>query len=120
MNKLAFVIEDDPDLAVIFSKALKSDSMDIEIIADGLDATKRLAEDVPTVVVLDMHLPNVDGVEILARIRRDPRLAATRVIVATADANMVDIIEKDADIVLLKPVSYHQLRELAARLLMSD
>lgn len=117
MSKLAFVIEDEPDLAKIFSKALKFDGLDIEIIADGLEAVERLATEVPTVVVLDMHLPNVDGAEILARIRQDPRLNSTRVIVATADANMADIIEEDADIVLLKPVSYHQLRDLASRLL---
>jgi CheY-like chemotaxis protein len=114
---LAFIIEDEPDLAFIFSKALKSDGMTIEIIPDGLEAVKRLSEVAPNVVVLDMHLPGMDGHEILAHIRSDPRFAATRVIVATADANMMDIVEKQADLVLLKPVSYNQLKDLASRLL---
>jgi CheY-like chemotaxis protein len=119
-NTLAFIIEDEPDLALIFSKAIKTDGMTIEIIPDGLDAVKRLGEDTPNVVVLDMHLPGMDGLEILSHIRSDPRFAFTRVIVATADSNMLDLVERQADIVLLKPVSYNQLRDLASRLLIAQ
>lgn len=114
---LAFIIEDEPDLALIFFKALKSEGMNIEIISDGAEAAGRLQEDTPNLVVLDMHLPGMDGTEILARIRSEARFAETKVIVATADANMVNLVEKQADLVLLKPVSYYQLKDLSARLL---
>lgn len=117
---LAFIIEDEPDLAFIFSKALKMEDMTIEIIPDGLEAVKRLSEDTPNVVVLDMHLPGMDGADILAHIRSNPRFADTRVIVATADANMIDIVEEQADLVLLKPVSYNQLKDLASRLMIAQ
>jgi CheY-like chemotaxis protein len=116
VSNLAFVIEDEPDLATIFSKALRATNLTIEVINDGLDAMRRLDEAIPAVVVLDMHLPNVDGMEILKRIRSDRRMVNTRVIVATADANMLQAVEKDVDIGLLKPISFTQLRDLAARL----
>ncbi len=114
---LAFIIEDEPDLALIFSKALKSEGLKIEIISDGLEAVSRLKETTPDVIVLDMHLPGLSGADILQHIRHDARLAATKVIVATADANMRYMVEEYADLVLLKPVSYHQLRDFSMRLL---
>jgi CheY-like chemotaxis protein len=118
MNKpLAFVIEDEPDLSKIFSKALQAAGLEVEIIPDGLEAVRRLTESAPAVIVLDMHLPNVDGLKILETIRNDPRLDSARVIVATADANMSDMARKQADLVLLKPISYSQLRDLASRML---
>lgn len=117
---LAFVIEDDADLSKIFSKALQAAGLTVEVIMDGLEAIHRLNKAVPIVIVLDMHLPNVDGLQILSHIRNDPRLASTRVIVATADANMSGMAEElQADLVLVKPVSYSQLRDFASRLLQS-
>jgi len=119
MNKpLAFVIEDDPDLSKIFSKALQSVGLEVEIIPDGLEALRRVTDSDPLIIVLDMHLPNVDGLEILNAIRNNPRLQSTRVIVATADANMSDMARRQADLVLLKPISYSQLRDLVSRLLL--
>jgi chemosensory pili system protein ChpA (sensor histidine kinase/response regulator) len=116
-NLLAFVIEDEVDLAKIFSKALQAAGLTVEVIPDGLEAIQRLTETVPVMIVLDMHLPSVDGLEILSRLRQDPRFSATRVIVATADANMSDLAQEEADLVLVKPVSYSQLRDLVLRLL---
>jgi two-component system chemotaxis response regulator CheY len=115
---LAFVVEDDVDLSNIFSKALNAAGFVVDVIPDGLEAVRRLAETTPTVIVLDMHLPNVDGLTILADIRNNPRFTPTRVIVATADSNMSEIAREKADLVLLKPISYGQLRDLASRLLL--
>lgn len=116
MNNLALVIEDDADLATIFAGALQAAGFAVETIRDGAQAVTRLTETIPHVVVLDLHLPHVPGQEILARMRADGRLNATRVILATADARLADEMEGQADLVLLKPVSFGQLRDLALRL----
>lgn len=112
---LAFIIEDDPQLGQIFSLALQP-RFEVEVIADGLAAAARLAEALPCLVVLDIHLPGLSGVEILKRIRTDERLRQARVIMSTADAIQSGDLREEADVVLLKPVSPVQLRELAARL----
>jgi CheY-like chemotaxis protein len=112
---LAIIIEDDPLLSKIFSITLQN-NFEIETIVDGAWAMPRLQQVVPALIVLDLHLPNVSGREILTQIRADPRMAVTRVIVTTADALMADLLQDEADIVLLKPVSPTQLRELAERL----
>ena len=115
-NSLALIIEDDEFLAEIFSLTLQEAEFEIEIIRDGRAALTRLATLTPALVVLDLHLPHVSGVDILHQIRADERLAETRVMLATADAIMAENLREDADLVLLKPISTNQLRELAKRL----
>jgi len=112
----ALIIEDDANLSVIFAQALKQAGFETEVIEDGSAALTRLAETVPAVVVLDLHLPHVSGDKILHQIRADERLVKTRVMLATADAQMAERLRGDSDLVLLKPISFTQLRELAARL----
>lgn len=116
----ALVIEDEKDLAAIFSKALEVAGYQTGVIHNGQEAIDQLSksDQPPALVLLDYHLPLVSGDEILNFIRGDRRFAKTRVIMATCDsAAMVDEIENSADLVLLKPISYVQLRQLASRFL---
>lgn len=115
-GKFALIIEDEEDLATIFSEALKAGGFQTETIYDGYIAQQRLAEVCPDVVVLDLNLPHVDGNQLLIQIRDDPRLEKTRVLVATADANMAEMLDREADLILLKPISFIQLRMMAERM----
>ena len=115
-GRSALIIEDNRELAIIFSQALQAAGFATGIIQDGDQALARLAITTPDVVVLDLHMPRVSGMEILRRIRADARLAGTRVIVATADMRATDMLQDQADLVLIKPVSFTQLRDLAGRL----
>jgi CheY-like chemotaxis protein len=115
MENIAFVIEDDQDLSSIFTEALKAAGYQVETIRDGAVAQQRLTEAIPEIVILDMHLPNIDGAQLLKHIRADERLAKARVILATADALLGEYYEKKADLVLVKPISFSQLRDLTAR-----
>ncbi len=115
-EKLALVIEDDFDASVIFAKALEVNGFKTEIINSGDMAIERLKTVVPAIIVLDLHLPRVVGTDILVQIREDERLEGTRVIVATADPRTADIIQDKADLVLIKPTTYSQVRDFAARL----
>jgi DNA-binding response OmpR family regulator len=113
---MALIIEDDPKLAFIFAEALRSAEFETEILPDGRTALDRLAETTPVVVVLDLHLPFLSGKELLAHIRADQRFFQTRVILATADSVLAESLQEEADLVLLKPISPSQLRDLAKRL----
>lgn len=115
-NPFALIVEDDYDLSIIFSQALNGAGFETEIIRSGDTALARLAVTTPDMVVLDLHLPHAAGTEILRNIRADGRLAETRVIVATADPRLAEPIREEADLVLIKPISFSQLRDLAARL----
>lgn len=113
---VALIIEDDVDLADIFSDALQAAQFKTEIIADGAVAQKRLQEMIPQLVVLDLHLPHVSGETILRQIRSTPALAKVKVVIASADPITADMLSPESDLVLIKPVSFSQLRDLAQRL----
>jgi CheY-like chemotaxis protein len=112
---LALIVEDDPHLGRIFSITL-SESFETEIIADGSHALARLKEVVPHLLVLDINLPGASGSEVLHAVRSDERFGAVRVILATADSRQAYDLQDKADIILLKPVSVVQLRDLSERL----
>lgn len=112
---LALVIEDNEDQNLVFTKALEEAGYYTESIKDGIKAQQRLKEIVPQVIVLDLHLPNVDGEKLLEQIRNDRRLTQTRVVLATADALFASMLQSQADFVFLKPISFSQLNQLALR-----
>ena len=116
MNRKALIIEDDPILATIFGKALQDSGYETEVINDGRLAQERLQEVVPVVIVLDLHLPNVSGEALLQEIKADDDLANTRIIIVSADADLVKKFRPQVDLALEKPVSFHQLRIMASRL----
>ena len=117
MNKesVALIVEDDPDLIHIFARALEISEYKTHTVSTGEDALKVLAEFEPDIVVLDLHLPGISGGEILQTIREDGRLRQTRVILATADYRTAEDLRDHVDLVLLKPISFKQLRDLSAR-----
>ncbi len=63
-----------------------------------------------------MHIPHISGDILLNQIREDDRLTNTRVVVTTADAQMGENSRGQADLVLIKPITFSQLRDLTARL----
>ena len=114
---LALIIEDNVDQNLIFTTALKNAGYETISIEDGLTAQEQLAVLTPTVVVLDLHLPGVHGEELLRQIRSTPHLSNVRVILATADAALGAQLQSQVDLVLLKPISFTQLNQLAGRFL---
>lgn len=112
---LAYIVEDNRDTVTIFRGALELADYEVEEAYDGAVAQKYLTEFVPDLIVLDLHIPNVPGDIILQQIRSDERLNETRVFLATADANMAAQLRDQAELVLLKPIGFSQLKELAQR-----
>lgn len=115
----ALIIEDDPDISFVFSKALESAGFETKIINAGDVAMTRLSSVVPDIVTLDLNLPGVSGEEILRYIRSDVRMTDTKVIIASAYQRLPDTVHTDADLVLTKPIDLTQLRDLATRLVLS-
>ncbi len=122
MSQLALIIEDDEDLAHIFAEALRGVGFEVEILADGQVAQARLKKGaVPYLILLDMHIPHISGGDLLTNIiRKDERLAEAVVIITTADARMGDAYTELADFVMVKPISFIQLRDLTSRLKPKD
>ena len=118
MSIPALIIEDDEDLANIFAEALRGIGFDVEHVADGQFAQERLKNgEPPFLILLDMHLPHVSGGDLLINvIKKEEHLTNTIVIITTADARMGETYAEIADFVLVKPISFVQLRDLTSRL----
>jgi DNA-binding response OmpR family regulator len=113
---VAFIVEDDADLSAIFAQAAQSAGYAVETFQTGDAAIARLAEATPFVMVLDLHLPGVTGPQILNYVRGEARLKDIYVLVTSADDRLAEYVRDKADMVLHKPVSFVQLRELIQRL----
>jgi two-component system cell cycle response regulator DivK len=121
MNKLSIlIVEDNIELGQLFAEILESDTIAVELIRDGQKALEYLSKTRPDIVVLDMQLPQITGDLILKHMRETANLKDIRVVVVTANAMMAAVVENQADIVLIKPVSYAQLNTLVSRLLASN
>jgi two-component system copper resistance phosphate regulon response regulator CusR len=117
---LALIVEDERDVSLVFSRALQAAGFRTKVVYAGDDALEWLSSAEPDMVVLDLNLPHVVGADVLKYIRSEARLADTPVIVTTAYARLAEGLHDDVDRVLFKPVSFRQLRDLAARLIHKD
>ncbi|HEX3052202.1 MAG TPA: response regulator [Aggregatilineaceae bacterium] len=110
------VVEDAPDIAEIFRVAFEKAQYAVEVVWSGTAAFDWLDEFVPDVVVLDLHLPQVSGLEVLRYIRANERFAHVYLIVTSADPYLANKTLEEADKVLVKPVTYTEVRNLALEL----
>ncbi len=106
------VVEDEPAYVEALSVALEREGFDVSAAMDGRAGLMAFLEDVPDIVLLDLMLPEMSGLDVLRRIRTE---ATTPVIVLSAkdaESDIVTALELGADDYLAKPYS---IRELLAR-----
>ena len=112
----ALIIEDDPRLGAIYDTVLRQAGYETETIQRGDEALQRLQHVSPSLILLDIHLPYVSGIDLLKVIRVTESLAKTPVIVLTADIYVAQTLEDQADYVLIKSFGVSRLRELVTKL----
>jgi CheY-like chemotaxis protein len=104
----------------MFDRALQSAGYETELISDGKSALERLDQVSPQLVLLDLNLPQVSGVQIWRHMRKCEHLRETWIILATANAVQAGFIEDQQEddrlFTLLKPVSFEQLIRLVSAL----
>ena len=113
---LALLVEDDPSLANIFNTCVQKAGFDTIVATDGGKAVELLESVTPDLFVLDLHVPIYSGDQIIDRIRANPRFDHARIVLATADARMAEMLRGRVDFVMDKPVSSRHLMRLIERL----
>ncbi len=114
MSKV-LIIEDDRDIAELVEFNLKEEHFHVEVCDNGKSGLQRVKETIPDLVVLDLMLPDLGGLEICKAMKQDPKTKNTPVLILTAKGSEVDRVvglELGADDYLTKPFSP---RELALR-----
>ncbi len=120
------LVEDNPDDEVLTVRELQKQHIvnEIIVVRDGVEALEYLfgtgqyawrdVRDFPTVVLLDLKLPKVDGLEVLRRIRADDRTKHLPVVVLTSSDDQRDVVESyrlGANSYVCKPVNFNQFQE---------
>jgi DNA-binding response OmpR family regulator len=106
------IVEDDRDIAELVAHYLEKAGFTTDVMSSGREALKAIAERPPDLIVLDLMLPQVDGLEICRAIRSTDSTAAIPVIMLTARAEESDRIvglELGADDYIAKPFSPNEL-----------
>ena len=115
------IVEDEPDLAEPLAAGLQSEGHDVSIVSDGEACLREVwSDDPPDLVVLDLMLPRVSGLEVCRRIRSDPRTSWMPVLMVTARAEEYDKVlgfEAGADDYVTKPFSLREVRLRVSALL---
>jgi phosphate regulon transcriptional regulator PhoB len=116
MNNKILIVDDEPDIVDLVSYNLKKDGFRVTTASDGEQALHKVRKDKFDLVVLDLMLPGIQGVELCRIIRNDSKTAATPIIMLTAKGEEVDRViglEGGADDYMTKPFSS---KELIARI----
>ena len=95
--KTIFLVEDDPVVVKVYSAKFVREGFHVEVAEDGLVALKMLPTVKPDVVILDLMMPKLNGVDVLKYIRSEPGLKATPVIILS-NAHMTSLAQEAAAI----------------------
>jgi DNA-binding response OmpR family regulator len=106
------VVDDEPEAVELVEFNLRAAGFDVQSAADGTEALKKAQSGSPSLIVLDLMLPEIDGLEVCKMLRRQPATAAIPIIMLTAKAAELDRVlglELGADDYLTKPFSPREL-----------
>ncbi len=106
------VVDDDPFIARLLEIELRASGYDVAVAGDGKDALDRIHERVPSLVLCDVMMPNMDGLELTRRLRADPATSGVSVILLTARGLSADKLEGfsvGADDYIVKPFDTPEL-----------
>jgi two-component system phosphate regulon response regulator PhoB len=112
MSAHILVVDDEPDISALVAYHLARERYRVRTAADGVDAMRALETERPDLVVLDLMLPGMSGLEVLAEIRRRPDTVEIPVILLTArreERDRIDGLRQGADDYLAKPFSPQEL-----------
>jgi two-component system phosphate regulon response regulator PhoB len=115
MKEMILAIEDEPDLLEVLHYNLTKEGYKVEVAQDGEEGTRLIHRHRPSLILLDLMLPGIHGLEICRRVKSDPATRDIPIIIVSAKGEETDVVlglEMGADDYVTKPYSP---RELLAR-----
>jgi CheY-like chemotaxis protein len=119
-QKTVMIIEDEADAAELFSEMMRINGFRVIKMFSSAPAIPIISQEKPDVILLDIMMPDISGLEVLRFIRREPELASIPVIIVSAKSMPGDIktgIEAGASIYLTKPVGFQDLKQAVEKVL---
>ena len=124
-KKRILLVDDEPDFVSVVRINLEREGYQVEVAYDGNEGLRKVREDPPDAIVLDVMMPEPDGYKVCAMLKEDKKLARIPVLMLTAVASKVpstryshyDGMTMEADDYLPKPASAERIAESLKRLL---
>jgi DNA-binding response OmpR family regulator len=117
-----FVVDDEPDMVDLLATILRSDGFEVDTDTEGRSALARVLAEPPDLILLDLMMPDLDGMELLKLLRLDPRGERVPVLVVSARSGHQDqlgTLQLGANAYICKPFSprelVRQVRQLLAK-----
>ena len=120
MNERILVADDDEDILALVTTVLERDGYKVVAARDGAAAVAAAAQQRPDLAVLDVSMPELDGLEVLRRLRADPGTSDVPVVMLSARVQEDDVktgFETGANAYVQKPFSPRELSDRVAELL---
>ena len=112
MSVTVLVVDDNQDNVEIIRSILLGQGFDVRVAGDGESALHAVREKAPDLILLDIMMPGINGLEVLARLKANPRTASLPVILVTARSEDEDVLagyKSGAEYYLTKPFNRRQL-----------
>ena len=111
--KTILIVEDEPDTAEMFSQMLRLSGYRVIKTYGGISGMKQLLHEKPDLLLLDIMMNDISGLEVLRFLRREPQFEDLPVIVISAKGTTADInagMEAGATVYMTKPLAYLELK----------
>lgn len=122
MGPTILVVDDEDDLLSLLDYNLKQEGFEVVLARDGVEAIEQTQEHEPDLIILDVMMPKMNGIEVCQRLRKDAHLRTIPIMMLTArteEEDQVEGLDVGADIYLGKPVSVSVIVSQAKALLRS-
>ena len=124
-KKRILVVDDEPDFCSIVQGQLEKEGFDVELAYNGVEGMEKVQANPPDAIVLDVMMPEKDGYEVCAELKKDDRFADIAILMLTAVADHVtstryshfDGMSMEADDYLPKPASAEEITDSIKSLL---
>ena len=120
MAKIVSVVDDDPQVVVIVRAVLEAAGFEVAISPDGADCLAAIERRLPDLIIMDVVMPGMNGIEVLRAIRGRPETSNIPVIVLSARTEDLDLAvarAAGADLYLTKPFTSEELVAATKQLL---
>ncbi|MFC2033572.1 response regulator [Chloroflexota bacterium] len=121
MAKKILVVEDNPTNMKLLLAALRPQGYDLIQATDGEEALKTAISKSPELIIMDVQLPKMNGMEVTGKLREMPEFSDVPIIAVTAYAMKVDkekALESGCNAYLSKPINIQELRNVVAEMLL--
>ncbi len=124
-KKRVLVVDDEPDFALLVQGNLQKEGFDVDVAYNGVEGLEKIKQNPPDAVILDVMMPEMDGYEVCAQMKKDDRFADIAIVMLTAVAAHVtstryshfDGMSMEADDYLPKPASAEEITDSLKSLL---